>query len=468
VKAVTHGILRTRYLIVLAITVAVVSSGLSDAWATDPADRLKSAQSNLGHAQEQLAHSTQALADATNAFQQATAKLPAAEATLTNAQHTLAVAKQKLETAKAEVTAARAADRAAAEKLAAAEKKVDQQKAKITDVSAQIDDKRESISQVAVEVYQHGSGGDLARLAAVLRADNLQDLEAGITASESIVDAQNSVLTDLKHDRARLSNERVVLEDLRAKADELRQQAAAQLAQTKQREHDAQTAHWQARAASDAAIQAKTEVNQLVSTRESAVNAAQAAKAADARQAAAWKAERDHIQAEIDEIERREREKREQEQAQRDNSASGGDTSSGGESEAGGGSSSAGGLQFPVANPYVTSPFGMRVHPITGVYKLHDGTDFRAYCNTAVHAAASGTVEWASYLGGYGNQVAVNHHQGMVTSYSHLDRFTVQPGQEVSQGEVIGYAGSTGYSTACHLHFMLYVNGELTNPMDYL
>jgi murein DD-endopeptidase MepM/ murein hydrolase activator NlpD len=114
----------------------------------------------------------------------------------------------------------------------------------------------------------------------------------------------------------------------------------------------------------------------------------------------------------------------------------------------------------------------MRTHPITGVYKLHDGTDFRAYCGTPIRASASGKVQWAYYRGGYGNQVAIDHAmvggRHLMTSYSHLSRFAVSSGERVSKGEVIGYSGSTGYSTACHLHFMVYANGSRTNPMNYL
>ena len=125
-----------------------------------------------------------------------------------------------------------------------------------------------------------------------------------------------------------------------------------------------------------------------------------------------------------------------------------------------------------MANPYITSPYGMRVHPITGVYKLHDGTDFRAYCGTQIRAAAPGRVLWARYRGGYGNQVAIDHGSiagdALMSSYSHLSRFSASSGERVSRGEVIGYSGSTGYSTACHLHFMVYDDGVRTNPMRFL
>jgi murein DD-endopeptidase MepM/ murein hydrolase activator NlpD len=120
----------------------------------------------------------------------------------------------------------------------------------------------------------------------------------------------------------------------------------------------------------------------------------------------------------------------------------------------------------------------MRVHPITGVYKLHDGTDFGTGCGSPVRAAASGTVIQSTLVGGYGNQVVIDHGYtrgvGLATSYSHLMRFSTHAGQQVGRGEVIGYSGGgagmygAGYSTGCHLHFMVYVNGSPSNPMSWL
>jgi murein DD-endopeptidase MepM/ murein hydrolase activator NlpD len=114
----------------------------------------------------------------------------------------------------------------------------------------------------------------------------------------------------------------------------------------------------------------------------------------------------------------------------------------------------------------------MRLHPVLGYWKLHDGTDFGAGCGVPIVAAASGRVVWSTYQGGYGNQVLLNHGMvngaPMATSYSHLSGFAVSPGQYVSRGQRIGYVGTTGYSTGCHLHFMVYVNGATQNPIGYL
>lgn len=129
-------------------------------------------------------------------------------------------------------------------------------------------------------------------------------------------------------------------------------------------------------------------------------------------------------------------------------------------------------LRWPVASPQVTSPFGMRVHPITGVLKLHDGTDFRAPCGTPILAAASGTVVAVGSEGAYGLQVTVRHGVisgvDLTTSYSHLSRSGVASGQVVGPGQVVGWSGTTGSSTGCHLHFMVSAAGGLADPMRWL
>ncbi len=114
----------------------------------------------------------------------------------------------------------------------------------------------------------------------------------------------------------------------------------------------------------------------------------------------------------------------------------------------------------------------MRMHPILKIYKLHDGTDFSASCGSAVYAAASGRVMSAYYNAGYGNRVIIDHGfthgVSLQTSYNHMTSFVTEPGQHVSRGQLIGYAGTTGYSTGCHMHFMVYVNGYTVDPVSWL
>ncbi|MCL3818836.1 peptidoglycan DD-metalloendopeptidase family protein [Aeromicrobium wangtongii] len=124
-------------------------------------------------------------------------------------------------------------------------------------------------------------------------------------------------------------------------------------------------------------------------------------------------------------------------------------------------------LVRPVGGP-VTSPFGMRVHPLTGVRKLHDGTDFAVPCGTPVRAAAGGTVTAAGSAGAYGRRITIRHGRDLETSYAHLSVVSVPVGDPVTAGEVIGRSGTTGLSTGCHLHFMVREGGALTDPMSSL
>ena len=121
--------------------------------------------------------------------------------------------------------------------------------------------------------------------------------------------------------------------------------------------------------------------------------------------------------------------------------------------------------------PYytLTSPFGMRIHPISGQWKMHNGVDMAAAQGTPIYAAKSGKVTTASYqAGGAGYYVSINHGDGFSSIYMHMTHFIVSPGQYVNAGQVIGYVGSTGGSTGPHLHFGISYNGTYVNPMNYI
>lgn len=126
-----------------------------------------------------------------------------------------------------------------------------------------------------------------------------------------------------------------------------------------------------------------------------------------------------------------------------------------------------GSLRWPVAGS-VSSPFGFRVHPISGVRKLHTGIDMSAGSGVKIVAAGNGVVILASWYGGYGNAVVIDHGAGLSTLYAHQSKLAVSVGQSVSDGEVIGYVGSTGYSTGPHLHFETREFGTPVDPMPFL
>ena len=116
----------------------------------------------------------------------------------------------------------------------------------------------------------------------------------------------------------------------------------------------------------------------------------------------------------------------------------------------------------------ITSEFGWRVHPITGTEKFHSGIDIGGDYGQAIVAAQAGTVEYAGWISGYGNAVIVNHGGGVSSLYGHCQSLAVGEGQQVGQGEVIAYCGSTGNSTGPHCHFEVRQGGEPVSPYSYL
>ena len=140
----------------------------------------------------------------------------------------------------------------------------------------------------------------------------------------------------------------------------------------------------------------------------------------------------------------------------------------GGSSGAGSGANSTDSFIWPVASyVYVSSRFGQRVHPITGEIKNHTGIDIASNQGTTIYAADGGTITLAAWNGGYGNCVMIDHGNGYVTLYGHMSSIAVSQGQTVSQGDTIGYVGSTGNSTGPHLHFEVLKNGTRIDPEQF-
>lgn len=122
---------------------------------------------------------------------------------------------------------------------------------------------------------------------------------------------------------------------------------------------------------------------------------------------------------------------------------------------------------LPKERVSVTSFFGPRTHPITGKYHNHSGTDIGAYSGTQIYAAHGGVVLTSAYHSSYGNYVVLSRGDGITTLYAHMSKRAVKVGDIVSQGQVIGYVGSTGSSTAPHLHFEVRVDGVRQDALKY-
>ena len=122
-------------------------------------------------------------------------------------------------------------------------------------------------------------------------------------------------------------------------------------------------------------------------------------------------------------------------------------------------------MKTPINGARLSSPFGMRKHPISGFYKMHQGTDFAAKEGTPIMASGSGTITRAKWCGGGGNCIKIKHNSTYQTIYAHMKSFAkgIKVGKKVRQGQIIGYVGSTGMSTGPHLHYEVIINGKKAN-----
>ncbi len=422
--------MRARRLLALAAWLSVpalVLGLLSPAHAADERHRKGQIDTALKNLRGDLDETSAELRRAGAALDRAEGKLPAARARVARVHGQLVAAQER--------------DRILGAKLDAAKAEVRDAKAKITATLDNIANSQALIGRIARSSYQSGGMGELA---VVLQSESPDEFATRLVLVQNALRSEGNVLGGLAEARADLAAQRATLVAKRK-----------QLAGMK-REQEALVRRIQGLQAE--ALDAQHAVESLIAERESAVAAIEREKRAEESRYAQMRAE----SARLGRILQR-RQAAARRAASRRASYSGG----------GGG----GTLSYPVQAP-VTSPYGMRVHPVTGIYKLHDGTDFGVGCGTPVHAAASGTVIQAALTVGYGNQLVIDHGVirgvGLATSYNHLMRFTAGYGSHVSRGEVIGYSGGgegmygAGYSTGCHLHFMVYVNGGTSNPMGWL
>ena len=122
----------------------------------------------------------------------------------------------------------------------------------------------------------------------------------------------------------------------------------------------------------------------------------------------------------------------------------------------------------PIKNMYnVTSGFGMRIHPVAKIYRMHTGVDITAPRGTPVYATADGVVSYKKPYSGYGITVIIDHGYSYETLYGHLSKQAVRPGQKVKRGQLIGYVGNTGLSVGPHLHYEVWKNGKPVNPVHF-
>ena len=125
-------------------------------------------------------------------------------------------------------------------------------------------------------------------------------------------------------------------------------------------------------------------------------------------------------------------------------------------------------LAYPVDDPRVSSPFGVRIDPFRGQVSFHPGMDFPGRYGQGIHVTAPGVVSFAGQRSGYGNCIEVDHGHGFKTRYGHLSGFVARVGDRVQTGQTVALMGSTGRSTGVHVHYEVWANGRLQNPAGFL
>ncbi len=431
---------RWRAAVTVLITAAVLAAGATFPAAADDLDdkraqteaRQDAVDQAIKELEAELEHTDAALIEAYAELKGIEAQIPVAQAQLEAAEALLV---------KLEREAAILADR-----LEAAKTLEEQITGQIAEDEARVEEITTAIGRMAREAYR----GDLAAtsLSAVLDAQSTDEFIEQSAMASTALRTQTQALRDLEQINGVNRNRQVRLVAVREQIAELKAEADAKVA-------EAEVARAQAQ-------ERREELDVLRA--EQQAKAAEIEKQRDAQLAkqAELEAQQAKLAADLAEIVRKQEEQRKREAAAAAAAGGSGTPPQGSTADR------------PFINPssvspmHVTSSYGMRFHPILKYWRLHAGTDIRTWCGTPVYAAAAGEVQWARYRGGYGNQVMLNNGywkgKSLMSSYNHLSGFATSAGTWVSQGQVIGYAGNTGTSAACHLHFEVYLNGATTDP----
>jgi murein DD-endopeptidase MepM/ murein hydrolase activator NlpD len=362
-------------------------------------------------------------------LEESTSRAHRAGMRLLRARAELRLARGGLARARGELVVAEALDRQLQAQLESAVHRLRKARRELRMGKADVRAQEERLRGMVASSYEQADPAMLG-LSMVFTTQDPAQLAGSLNANDDVVNLQATTLDRLEAARVVLTVQeeeteaakREVAQRRRAAADNLRHKQALQA---------------QAEAAA-------RQVRVLVAARRDARAEALGAKTADERALEALQSERDRIEALI-----RERTP----QTDRRGPVDGG-----------------GYLDQPV-DGYVTSPFGWRTHPIWGYRSLHDGVDYGAPCGTPIRATAGGRVLSTYYSSSWGNRVILDHgvHRGvgLSTISNHLSSWAVSSGQSVARGQVIGYVGTTGWSTGCHLHFTVVQNGVAVDPMSW-
>ena len=374
-------------------------------------------------AQQQVKH-------AQHALDESSAQLRRAQGALDRAVRDLTGARAHYQRASARLDAAEIRDQVMQQRLEAAEQRLADAQADLANGQAELEAQREKVTDTITDIYQEGDP-ELLAFASLLDAETPADLTRRMEARDVIVGRETRAYDDLHAAEVLLQ---VRENEVQSATDqvELQREAAADHLVVMER------LHRQTRAA-------RNKVKAMVVTRRDARSVAVRARQQDMRALRAAKQREQHIKQLILAAARRAR---------------------------GGYTGSTNDLMIPPVGGPVTSPFGYRIHPIYHYRGLHDGTDFGVGCGQGMRAVAGGRVIARYYSEVYGNRLYLSLGQingkNVTAVYNHASGYRFGVGDHVRQGDIVGYVGSTGWSTGCHLHFSILVNGTAVDPMNWL
>ncbi|MGI8523183.1 MAG: peptidoglycan DD-metalloendopeptidase family protein [Nocardioides sp.] len=424
---------------------ACVAGALAIGAATAPlahADDLKHRQR---HVQHQISSTGHDLDESSSRLRSALGALNAAKSQLRSARHDLRVARSHAKAAKARDVRMQAA-------LALAVQKLDTARSDLAAGQQAASDQRQQLVDTVTGLYESGDP-QLVGLSALMAAQTPADLTRRHEANSVVLDQQDADLDSLRAAEVLLSVRTTQLGA--AKAEVARSRAAAHANLVQKRAYRAQ------------ALAAKDRVAGLVWDRRTAAVSARDARAHDRVQLRHLRVKERQIHYRIMVAIAKARAAARRAAAR---AVAARRATARAHSNHGYAGDSGGFLLRPVPG-YITSPYGWRIHPIYHYWGLHDGDDFHAPCGTALHASGGGKVIAEYYSSVWGNRLYLN--VGMVNGkfitviYNHLERYAVGTGATVSRGQTVGYAGTTGWSTGCHLHFTVMANGTPVDPTPW-
>ena len=358
-------------------------------------------------------------------------------------------AQQDLEDARVALGEAQEEDRKVGERLTEAEEEERRLSGEVETGQEEVDRSDDELATVALSAYK--GGGMPSPSSVYVGNSSPQDAVDRSMNYRLTMASQGTRLDSLRTDQSITENS---AERLSAVREEI-----------KQLKIDAEDALERTRVAEEEATEAKNELDALYETQKTQRDDLEAKKTKYEGDQKSLETRSSTLDDEIEELAEQEREREERLKAQQQQKSSGGSAPVAGSANTGGG------WVYPV-NARPNSHFGWRVHPIYGTKKLHAGVDFPVACGVPVGAAHSGRVIARTYNSGAGNKLIVSHGimngRLVTTSYHHLQGFAKPVGAQVSAGETVGYVGTTGSSTGCHLHFETHEDGNAVNPAKFL